>query len=466
MTRSAPATRSPYVILLICGLPFLMETLDGTVVNVALPSIAKELHSSLQSLQWIVSAYILVIASTVIMAGMLADRFGRRRILLIGVVVFTVGSIFCSTVTSEEMLIGMRAFQAIGAAMISPATMSIVTNVFTGTRRATALGWWSVFGSVGLAIGPLIGGLLVQSFGWRSIFWVNVVPGIAAIILLLVFVPESRATRPKPFDPIGQVLLITFVVPLVFVVIETSRLGWTSPFIIGAAAVAVVSLIGLFLYERPKPEALIPVDLFANAAFRTAILTLMCGVLAAGATMFTASLFLQNYRGLTALEAGLFTMPMAVASMVAALLASKLVAKGQSRMVLLFAGATIAVAGLVFWITADGIVWFMLIAFFVMGVGFGALNDPVNVTAISQLPDEKAGLAASLISTSRQFGQVLGVAIAGALIGTGLGADMKSGFAQAAVPVWILLVIAGVVIFVLNALHRTSAAKGAATMKA
>lgn len=237
--------------------------------------------------------------------------------------------------------------------------------------------------------------------------------------------------------------------------IEASKLGWTSPVLLGAAVISVLSLIGLILYERPKPEALIPLDLFRNRAFTTAILSLMSGVLAAGATMFTASLFLQNYRGLTPLEAGLFMMPMALASMIAALVAARLVAKGSARAVLLFAGATIALAGLGFWITADGIVWFMLIAFFVMGIGFSALNDPVNVTAISQLPDEKAGLAASLISMSRQFGQVLGVAIAGALIGTGLGADMKSGFEHAAVPVWILLIIAGAVIFLLSAFVRT-----------
>ncbi|MFB8387589.1 DHA2 family efflux MFS transporter permease subunit [Microbacterium sp. NPDC055910] len=458
MTRAA-TTRSPYLVLLVCGLPFLMMTIDGTVVNVALPTIAKDLGASLQSLQWIVSAYILVIASFVLMAGMLADRFGRRRILAIGVAVFTVGSFLCGLAPDEGLLIASRGFQAIGGAMISPSALAIVTNTFTQpAARAKALGWWSVIASAGIAIGPLLGGLLVQSLGWRAVFWVNIIPGVIAVIALLVWAPVSRAAKTKPFDPVGQILLVLVLGSVVFVIIELSTLGWSSPFIIGGCVIGVVALVSMIVVERRKTEALIPFELFRSRAFTTSILTLVFGVLGLGAVAFTLSLFLQNYRGLSPAEAGLFTLPMAVGSMIAAPLAGRVVAAGRARAVLVFAAVLIIVAGAAFWVTADAAIWLVLIPFLLVGLGFGALNDPVNVSAISELPNEKAGFAASLIAMGRQVGQVLGVAVAGALLAAGLGADMKAHFAEAATSVWILLIVVGVVILVINVLPARTGA--------
>ncbi|MCF8610506.1 MFS transporter [Gordonia sp. HY285] len=456
-TLTPTTSRERYLVLLMSGLPFLMMTLDGTIVNVALPSIARELGASLQSLQWIVSAYILVIAGFVLMSGMLADRFGRRRMLIVGVCVFTLGSVLCSITADETWLIATRAFQAIGAAVISPAALSLVTNTFTDkAERAKALGWWSVIASVGLALGPMLGGVLVQSMGWRSIFWVNVIPGIIAVVVLVVWAPESRADKVKPFDPVGQVGVVAFLLTLVFVIIESPRLGWTSPAVLTALAICAVSLIVLVLYERTKAEALIPFSLFGSRAFTTSILTLMLGVLGSGAVLFTATLYLQNFRGLSPIEAGLFILPMALASAVTAPLSGKFVAAGRTRGVLLVAALLISVAGVAFWITSEVAVTAMLVAFLLMGLGFGALNDPVNVVAISELPNDKAGLAASLISMGRQVGQVLGVAVAGALLANDLGADLKTGFEHAAVPTWILLIAAGAIIFMINVVPRRS----------
>lgn len=453
---STPVTgRRRYAVLLVCGLPFLMMTLDATVVNVALPSIAKDLDASLQSLQWIVSAYILMLAAFVVTGGMLADRFGRRRIVVLGVIIFTLGSALCGMATDEYMLIASRAFQAIGGLLISPSTLAIVTNVFVGqAERAKALGWWALFASAGLAIGPTLGGVLVETLGWRSIFWVNIGPGIIAVVLLLLIAPASRAAQVKRFDPVGQALLVLFVFPLVFVIIQLSSLGWSSPLIIGAAVLCVASVIALVLYERRQEEALIPFSLFSSRAFTGAILTLMLGVLGSGAVGFSVTLFLQNYRGLSPTQAGLLILPMALATMVAAPQAGRWVAQGRARMVLIVAAIMIIAAGAGFWITMELAVLFIIIPFVLMGLGFGALNDPVNVVAISELPDGKAGLAASIISMSRQIGQVLGVAIAGALLATGLGADMKSGFDKVVIYVWILLILAGLGILIINALPQ------------
>lgn len=397
------------------------------------------------------SAYILVIASFVLMAGMLADRFGRRTLLAIGTVVFTVGSFLCGLATSEEWLIAFRVFQALGGAMISPSALGTVTNTFTSRAvRAKALGWWSVIASVGIAIGPLLGGVLVQTLGWRYIFWINVIPGILAVIAVLLWAPQSRAAKPKEFDPVGQVLLVVVLGSVTFAIIEVTTLGWTSPVILGAIAIAVLCLVGMVLYERRKAEALIPFELFSNRAFTTAILTLLFGVLAIGAVGFTLSLFLQNFRGLSPAAAGLFMLPLAVGSMIAAPLSGRFVGAGFARAVILVSGTLVALAGLGFWLTADGLIWLILIPFFVLGVGFGALNNPVNVTAISQLPNEKASLAGSLLSMSRQVGQVLGVAIAGALLSIGVGSDLKTDFDTAATSVWMLLIAGGVLIVLLN----------------
>lgn len=297
---------------------------------------------------------------------------------------------------------------------------------------------------------------IVEAWGWRWVFWVNVVLGVVALATVLLWAPDSRATKRKAFDPVGQVVLVIVLASLVFVIIQVTTLGWTSPLIVGMSILCVASLVSLILYERRREEALIPFELFASRSFTSSILTLVVGVLALGAAAFALSLYLQNARGLSPAQAGLATLPLAAASMIAAPLAGRFVGRGLARAVLLVAAVLITLAGVGFWITADDSIWLILVPFGILGFGFGALNDPVNVIAISDLPDEKAGLAASLISMGRQVGQVLGVAIAGALLSVHVSGDATTNLDAAMPSVWILLILAGLAILAINLVSSRS----------
>ena len=249
-----PRYRHPQLILVICCLSLFIVTLDATVTNVALPSIGKELHAGVASLQWTLDAYTLTIASFLVLAGSSGDRFGRRRVFQTGLVIFGVGSILCSLAVSDGMLIASRVLQAIGGSMLNPVSLSIVTNTFTDKRkRARALGVWGAISGVSLGFGPLVGGILVDTVGWRSIFYVNVPIVIAAVVLTALFVPESKSDRVRRFDPVGQLLIILGLAGVVFAIIEGPQLGWGSLPTIGAFVVGLAALIA-FVPVRAAPR--------------------------------------------------------------------------------------------------------------------------------------------------------------------------------------------------------------------
>src|ERR1700760_4334442 len=221
--------RHRYVILAICCMSLLIVSMDNTIVNIALPSLRTELHASVSGLQWTIDAYTLVLASLLVLSGSTADRVGRRRTFQTGLVLFTLGSLLCSVAPSLGWLIAFRALQAIGGSMLNPVAMSIITNTFTEPReRARAIGVWGAVVGFSMALGPLVGGVLVDSLGWRSIFWINVPVGIAAVVLAARFVPESRAEHPRKIDPIGQVLVLVTLASVTFGIIEGPERGWGS----------------------------------------------------------------------------------------------------------------------------------------------------------------------------------------------------------------------------------------------
>src|SRR6202035_2007029 len=249
-----PANRikHPNLILAICCMSVLIFSMDATIVNVALPAIQQDLHARLAGLQWILDAYTLVVASFLMLAGSMSDRFGRRRVFQIGLAVFTIASLLCSRAETIEQLIGFRALQGFGASMLNPVALSIIANAFPEPRaRARAVGVWGAVAGASLALGPLIGGALTQSVGWRSIFWINLPICLAAVALTARFVPESKAQHARAFDPVGQILVFVSLASLTYAVIDGPRSGWTSSLILGLFATSGAALV-LFLFSEPR----------------------------------------------------------------------------------------------------------------------------------------------------------------------------------------------------------------------
>lgn len=297
----------------------LIVSLDNTVLNVALPSMQKELHATVAGMQWTIDAYTLVLASLLMLAGSTADRIGRRKIFKIGLVLFTLGSALCSLAPNLESLVAFRMVQAVGGSMLNPVAMSIITNTFTDPReRARAIGVWGGVVGISMAAGPVVGGLLVDSVGWRSIFWINLPVGLAALLLTWRYVPESRAPKPRRPDPVGQLLVVGLLGPLTYAIIEAPSVGWTSPRILVFTALAVCSLVGLLLYEPRRAEPLIDLRFFHSAPFSGATAIAVCAFAALSGFLFLNTLYLQNVRGLSALHAGLYMLPMAALTFVCA----------------------------------------------------------------------------------------------------------------------------------------------------
>src|SRR5436305_3338589 len=255
-----PSRRRRYLVLAICSMSLLIVGLDNTIVNVALPSIRRELNASVSGLQWTVAAYTLVLASLLMLSGSTADRLGRRRVFKTGLVVFSLASLLCALAPNLGLLVAFRVLQAIGGAMLNPVAMSIIRNVFEDPReRAQAIGVWGAVFGISIALGPIVGGALVDAISWRAVFLVNLPVGLVAIVLTMLFVPESRAPRPRRIDPVGQVLVIVGLATLTYAIIEGRRQGWTSPEILGLFAVATVSFVTLVFYELHRREPLLEV---------------------------------------------------------------------------------------------------------------------------------------------------------------------------------------------------------------
>jgi EmrB/QacA subfamily drug resistance transporter len=438
-------------VLAICCMSIFIVSLDNTIVNVALPSIHRELHASVSELQWIIDAYTLVLAGLLMVSGSTADRLGRTRVFRLGLLVFSTGSLLCSLAWSPGALIVFRMLQALGGSMLNPVAMSIIRNTFHDPReRAQAIGIWGAVVGLSMALGPLVGGTLVDTTNWRAIFWINVPVGLLAIVLTKRFVPESRAPRPRRIDPLGQALVVVAIASLVYAIIEGPAAGWGSPAIVGSATASVVALVLLVRHERRHAEPLIDPRFFRSAPFSGASLIAITAFTALGGFLFVTNLYLQGDRGLSAAQTGLYTLPMAATAFAAAPLSGRLVGRRGPRVSLVGGAVGLAVGSvLLTGLTASTPVERLLIAYFVFGLGFGMVNPPITNTAVSGMPEDQAGVAAAVASTSRLIGMSLGVAIVGAIVGRGAPA---AGFAQASHPAWWLLTACGVVIVGLGVL--------------
>ncbi|MFJ4667387.1 MFS transporter [Kitasatospora purpeofusca] len=426
------SARRRWTVLAVCALSLFLVGLDTTIVNVGLPAIGHGLGVGTRDLEWIVDAYTVVLASLLISAGALADRFGRRRVFQCGLVVFGLASLVCALAPSAGALVAARALQGVGASMLSPVALAIVVNAMPDPReRARAIGVWaSVFG-LSMAAGPVTGGALVAALGWRSVFWVNVPVVLVAVLLSARFVPESRAPRARRPDLPGQLLLTLAVCATVAVLIEAPRIGWGSPWALAGYAAAAAATAGFVLAERGREEPLMDLALFRRQAFSTAALGAVAVFVALTVTLLLTTFQLQHTRGWTPLAAGLASLPMALGATVCAPLSGLLVGRGGPRRPLLLAAWSTTAGGALLLVRAflvddaphgagglSGAADLpgLLLALLLLGVGFGFANAPITNTAVGGLPADRAGVAGAITSTARQLGSAVGIAIAGGLV--------------------------------------------------
>ncbi|RJQ80567.1 DHA2 family efflux MFS transporter permease subunit [Pseudonocardiaceae bacterium YIM PH 21723] len=436
--------------LAICCLSLVVVVMDISIVNVALPSMRTDLGATVTGLQWVIDAYTLVLAGFLVLAGSTADRVGRRRVFQIGLTIFGIGSLLCGLAPTIGLLIAARVVQAVGGTMLNPVAMGIVATTFTDPReRAKAIGVFASMSGLALALGPIVGGALVDAFGWRAVFWINVPIVLTAIIGAALFVPESRAPHARRPDPIGQLFMVVLLGGVVYAIIESHRLGWGSPLVIGLLVASVLALAGILIYEPRRDEPLLELRLFRSLPFSAAILLAMCGFGAFAAFLFVNTQYLQDVRGLSPLESGLCLLPLGAVVVLTAQLSGRMVAARGPLLPLLISGTALIVGSVAsLYIGPATPLPAILAIYLLIGLFQGMINTPITNTAVSGMPRAMAGLAASLASSGRQTGAALGVAIAGTILGSAVGAH-GAEFTHAALGVWWMLAGFGVAIVVL-----------------
>ncbi|WP_030991534.1 MULTISPECIES: MFS transporter [unclassified Streptomyces] len=465
MTVLSPRRRS--LVLAICCAGMIVVVMDISIVNIALPDIRDDLHASVSSLQWTVDAYTLVLASFLLLAGSTADRIGRKRVFLLGLAAFGLGSLLCGLAPGIGWLIGARVVQAVGGTMLNPVAMAIIATTFPDPReRARAIGVFGSMSGLSLALGPILGGALVDAFDWRSIFWINVPIVAVAIVMAALYVPESRAPRARRADPVGQALVILVLGSLVHAIIESNKLGWGSPTILALLAVTVVAALATVGYELRRTDPLLELRLLRSVPFGSAILMAFAALCAFGAFLFVTTLYLQEVRGMSALEAGLCVLPVGLLIVLLSPRTGRYVGAHGPRLPLLVSGTALAAGGAVSLLIGPSTPPAALLAIYTLiGVFQGTVNPPITNTAVSGMPRSMVGVATSLASAGRQTGTTLGVAVAGTIVGTSV-AHGGTTYTDAAHGVWWLLVGLGLAIVALALLSTGRWAKETAARAA
>jgi EmrB/QacA subfamily drug resistance transporter len=397
-----------------------MVLLDNTIVGAALPDMQHRLGTGLTGLQWIVDAYVLLVAMLLLSGGVFADRFGRKRVYLAGVAVFTAASVVCSLAPSIGWLVTGRVLQGIGAAALSPASLALLAAAYAVPReRVKAIGLWAGLSGIGLAAGPVAGGVLTDAFGWPAIFLVNVPIGVVLLIVGARKLEENRNPNAPAVDVPGTVLSMLGVGALTFSLIEGGVRGWTSPVILGGFTAAAVLLAAFVVVEARQPEPMLPLRLFRQRLFTVSNTAMVVVGFALMGSSFFFSQFFVYVQGSSILQAGLQTLPLSLAMVIASPYAGRLAARYGFRVVvtagLTLAGLGLLALGTVHAETAYGNVWWRMA---VVGVGFVLTLSPLTGAAMQAVSPQEGGLASGISSTTRQIGAVLGVAVLGAVVRT------------------------------------------------
>ena len=399
-----------------------MIMLDNTVVNVALPSIQKDLGASISGLEWTVNAYTLTFAVLLVTGGRLGDLFGRRAMFLFGVVTFGASSAFIGASQSEAWLVAGRAIQGIGAAFMMPATLSIISNVFPPHERGKAIGTWAGVSALALAIGPVVGGFLVENVSWQSIFFLNVPVAALAVVVTLFAAPESRdESATQSVDLPGVATITIGLAALVLALVEGNGWGWGSGRIIALLSVAAVGLVGFAVAETRVANPMVDFRFFRSTSFLGANIVAFIVSFAMLAMFFFLALYMQNVRGYSPLQAGVRFLPSTAVIILAGPVAGRLSDRIGPRP-LMALGLTLTAISL-FWqghLAVDTSYAFLAGAFVLMGLGMGLIMSPMSTAAMNAVDATKAGVASGVLSMSRMVGGTFGVAVMGALI-SGLG---------------------------------------------
>jgi len=439
----AMAGRARWWALTAVSLATLMSYLDNNVVNVALPTIERSLHLSVSGLEWIVSSYLLVLGGLLLVGGRVADVFGRRRMFLIGLVIFTLSSLAAGLAGSAGVLIAARAVQGLGAALVMPASLAIIAATFTNAReRTAAIGIWSAVGALGLALGPAIGGLISQHLHWGWIFLINVPLGAVTIAIALPFVGESHgrvtedgaqaARAHAMLDIPGLITSAIALFSLTYALIEGGDRGWTSPLIVASFAVAAVATAVFLAVESRSAHPMIPLPIFRSAAFSGGLGTMMIWSFGVLGIYFFTSLYLQANLGFSPTKAGLAFVPMALCLAIAATLSPRVTAViGGHRTVAL--GMAIMTVGLVLFAGLGAGATFnaLLPGFVLFGLGAGLMNVPLANAVLGGAPTTQAGVASALLNASREVAGLLGVTVIGAVLRSSESSSLRSGVGQA-----------------------------------
>ena len=399
-----------------------MIMLDNTVVNVALPSIQRDLGVGLSELEWIVSGYALTFAALMLIGGKLADAYGRRRLFVVGIVVFTLASLLCGLSTTGHELIAARVLQGGGAALMSPATLSIIAATFPPRQRGTAIGIWAGVSALALAIGPLIGGLLTEHASWNWIFFVNVPVGILGIVASFLLIDESRDPTHERLDIPGLATSAIGLFALTYGLIEANEYGWGSPRIVGSFVLAAVSLTSFVVLERRQRAPMLDLTLFRNRTYVGANLVILLVALAMFGVFFFVSLYMQNILGYSAVEAGAAFLPMTILIIIVAPIAGRLSDRLGSRG-LMTAGMVLLSAQLLYFsqLGASATFWTLLPGLLLGGVGMSLTMTPSTAAATRAVPVDKAGMGAAVLNAFRQVGGSLGIALRGAIMASRAG---------------------------------------------
>ena len=406
--------------------------MDNTILNVAIPSLIRDLDASNSQVQWIIDSYTIVFAGLLLTTGSLSDRFGRKGALQVGIVLFGFGSVLSALATSATMLIATRAFMGIGGALIMPSTLSLLTNTFRDPKeRGRAIGIWAGFSGVGVAAGPLVGGVLLKHFSWSSVFWVNVPIGVTALIAGAFLLPKSREDRADRLDPIGSVLSIVGLASFLYGVIEVPAKGWTNTEVMAGFGLGIATITAFILWERHTDHPMLDMKFFKNPRFTAANTAVTLTFFAMFGSLFLMTQYWQFVHGYSPLEAGVRLIPYAFGMMIIAPLSSRLVERLGSKRVITF-GLFVVTASLIAlsFLHRDTPYWLAIIPFCTMSGGIGLTMPPATESVMGSLPRDKAGVGSAVNDTTRQMGGAVGVALIGSVVSSIYSSRVSSAAAR------------------------------------